>query len=47
MLFNIALQNGIRIVQENQMGASIKGTRELLAYAHDMNLLRDNIHPMK
>jgi hypothetical protein len=44
LLYNIRT---IRMVQEHQIGASIKGTHQLLAYADDMNLLGDNIHPMK
>jgi hypothetical protein len=38
LLFN----NAIRKVQENQVGLELNGTHELLAYADDVNRLRDN-----
>jgi hypothetical protein len=42
-LFNFALEYAIRKVQENQAGVKLNGTHKLLAYADDVNLLRDNI----
>jgi hypothetical protein len=30
-------------VQENQVGLKFNGTHQLLAYAHDVNLLGDNV----
>jgi hypothetical protein len=30
-------------VQENQVGLKLNGTHQVLVYASDMNLLRDNI----
>jgi hypothetical protein len=37
----------IRKVQETQMGLKLNGTHQLLAYADDVNLLRDNIDTIK
>jgi hypothetical protein len=41
LLFNFALEDAIRKVQENQVGL------RLLAYADDVNLLGDNIDTIK
>jgi hypothetical protein len=44
LLFNFALDYAIRKVQENQAGLKLNRTHNLLAYADDVNLLRDNIN---
>jgi hypothetical protein len=43
LLFNFALQYGIRKVQKNQVGLELNGTHQLLVYGDDMNLLGDNM----
>jgi hypothetical protein len=47
LLFNFALEYVIRKVQENQVGLKLNGTHQFLAYADDVNLLRDNIDTQK
>jgi retron-type reverse transcriptase len=47
LLFNFALEYSIRKVQEYQVGLKQTGTHQLLAYADDVNLLRNNIDAIK
>jgi hypothetical protein len=47
LLFKFALEYTIRMVQANQVGLKVNGTHQLLAYAHDENLLGDNIDTIK
>jgi len=47
LLFNFALEHTIRRVQVNQDGLKLNGTHQLLAYADDVNLLRDSIYTVK
>jgi hypothetical protein len=43
LLFNFALEDAIRKVQQKQVRLKLNGTHHLLAYADDVNLLGDNI----
>jgi hypothetical protein len=47
LLFNFALEYPIRNVQESQVGLQLIGTHQLLDYADDVNLLRDNVDTVK
>jgi hypothetical protein len=47
LLFNFALEYAIKKMRENQVVLTLNRTHQLLAYADDVNLLRDNVDPMK
>jgi hypothetical protein len=47
LLFNYALEYGIRNVRENQVGLKMNGTYQLLVYVVDLNLLDHNISTIK
>jgi hypothetical protein len=47
LLLSFALEYTIRKAQENQVRLKLNGTRQLLAYADDVNLLGDNIDTIK
>jgi hypothetical protein len=47
LFFNFALEYAIRKGHENQLGLKVNGTKPLLVYADDVNLLGDNIDTIK
>jgi hypothetical protein len=47
VLFNSALEHGIRKVQENQVGLKLNETHQLLVYTDYVNLLGDYIDTTK
>jgi hypothetical protein len=46
-LLNFALEYAIMKAQEKRVGLKLNGTHQLLAYADDVNLLRDNKDTIK
>jgi retron-type reverse transcriptase len=47
LLSNFALEYDIRKVYEHQVGLKLNGTHQLLVYADDVILLRDDINTIK
>jgi len=47
LLFNFALEYGIRRVQVNWDGLKLNGTHQLLIYADDVNLWGRSVHIIK
>jgi hypothetical protein len=46
-MINFALDYAIRRVQVNQDGLQLNGTRQLLVYADDVNMLGGSVHTIK
>jgi hypothetical protein len=47
VLFNFALDCVFRKVKENHVRLQLSGTHQLMAYADDVNIRRDNIDTIK
>jgi hypothetical protein len=47
LLFNFALEYGIRRIQKNHNSLKLNGTHQLMAYADDVNIVGENIDTTK
>jgi hypothetical protein len=47
LLFYFGIECSVLKIQENQLGLKLNETHQFLAYAHDVNLLGDNIDTIK
>jgi hypothetical protein len=47
LLFNLALEYGIRRVQAKQEGLKLNGTHQLLVYVEDVNVLGGSMHNIR
>ena len=47
LLFNFAVEYGIRRVKVNQDGLKLNGTHQFLVYADDVNILEGRVHTVK
>jgi hypothetical protein len=46
LLFNFALEYGIKRVQVNQNDMKLNGTQQFLVYADDVNMLGGSVHSL-
>jgi len=47
LFFDFVLEYAIRTVNLNQIGLKVNGTRQLLVYAFDINILCGSVHNIK
>jgi hypothetical protein len=46
-IFNFAIENTVRKIQENQVGLKLNELHQLMAYVDNVNLLGDNKNTVK